>query len=60
MIQHPLSKDAASTANDARQTPFELGQMLNQQTSMDGLVVDTLLAVLLDDVQKVFFRQLLN
>ena len=52
VIQHPLSQDAAAAADDAGDAALHL-EVLNQQASVDGLVVDALLTVLLDDVEEV-------
>ena len=60
VIEHPLGQDPAATADDSGQTALDLGQVLNQQTSVDRLVVDALLAVLLNDVQEVVFRETLD
>ena len=42
-----------TTTDDAGDASLDFGQVLNQQTSVDGLVVNTLLAVLLDDVEEI-------
>ena len=60
VIQHPLGQDPGATANDLGQAALDLRQLLNQQASVDGLIVDALLAVLLDDVQKVVFPEAID
>jgi len=60
VVEHPLGQDAAAAAHDAREATLHLGQVLDQQAGVDGLVVDPLLAVLLDDVQEVVFAELLD
>ncbi len=50
VVEHPLGQDAAAAANDAGDAALHLGQVLDQQTGVDGLVVDPLLAMLLDDM----------
>ena len=60
VIQHPLSQDAAAAADDAGDAAFHLGKVLNQQASVDGLIVDALLTVLLDDVEEVVLIELLD
>ena len=60
VVEHPLGQDAAAAAHDARETALHLGQVLDQQACVDGLVVDPLLAVLLNDVQEVVFAEFLN
>ena len=60
VIEHPLSQDPAATADDAGDASLHLGQVLNQQTRVDGLVINALLAVLLDDVEKIVLIQLFN
>ena len=60
VIEHPLGQDAATAAHNAGEAALHLGQVLDQQAGVDGLVVDALLAVLFDDVQEVVFRELLD
>ena len=60
VVQHPLSQDAAAAADDAGDAALHLGKVLNQQASVDGLVVDALLTMLLDDVEEVVLIELLD
>ena len=60
VIQHPLSQDAATAAHDAGDAPLHLGQVLDQQAGMDGLVINALLAVLLDDVEEIVLIELFD
>ena len=60
VIKHPLGQDAATTTDDAGDATLHLGQVLNQQTGVDGLVIDALLAVLLDDVEEIILIQLFD
>ena len=60
VIQHPLGQDAAATADDPGDTALHLGQVLDQQSSVDGLVINALLAVLLNDVEEIVLRQLFD
>jgi len=60
VVEHPLGEDAAAAAHDSREATLHLGQVLNQQAGVDGLVIDPLLAVLLNDVQEVVFAELLD
>ena len=56
VVKHPLGQYPTAAADDPGDAPLHLGQMLNQQTSMDGLVINALLAVLLDDVEIVLIE----
>ncbi|CAI8357944.1 MAG: Uncharacterised protein [Cyanobium sp. ARS6] len=60
VIQHPLGEYAPSATDNPGDTAFHLHQVLNQQPSVDGLVINPLLTVLLDDVQEVVLREAFN
>ena len=60
VVKHPLGQNPATPTHNPGDTTLHLGQMLNQQTGMDGLVVNTLLAVLLDDVKKIILIELFD
>jgi hypothetical protein len=60
VIKHPLGQDAAAPAHDAGEATLHLRQVFDQQTRVNGLVVNALLAVLLDDVQEVVFGEPLD
>jgi hypothetical protein len=60
VVKHPLGQNATSTAHDAGEAALHLGQVLDQKAGVNRLVIDPLLAVLLDDVQEVVFRKPLD
>ena len=60
VIEHPLGQDPAAAAHDAGEAALHQGQVLNQQTGVDRLVINALLAVLLNDVQEVVGVELLD
>ena len=51
VIKRPLRQNAATTADDPGQTALDLGQVLNQQAGVDGLVFNALLTVLPNDIE---------
>ena len=55
VIKHPLSQNSSTSAHNPSNTALYFGQVLNQQSGVNGLVIDPLLAVLLDDVKEIFF-----
>jgi hypothetical protein len=55
VIQHPLSQNSATTAHDAGNMALNFREMLDQQASMNGLIINTLLTMLLDNVKKIIF-----
>ena len=59
VVQHPLSKDAAAAADDAGDAALHL-EGAQSAASVDGLIVDALLTVLLDDVEEVVLIELLD
>ena len=60
VVEHPLGQDSATAADNPCDAALHLRQVLNQQASVDGLVIDALLTVLLDDVEEIILIQLFD
>ena len=53
VVQHPLGNNPAPARDDAGDAAAHFGQMFDQDTRMDGHVIDPLLGVLFDDVEEI-------
>ena len=57
VMQHPSRQNAAAARHDSRQAIAHQRQMFQQNPCVNCHVIDALLGVLLDHMQKVIFRQ---
>ena len=60
VVEHPSRQNTAAARNDSGNAVADEGQVLNQDASVDGLVVNALLSMFFDDVQKVIGSQVFD
>ena len=60
VVQHPLRQNSTATAHNPGDSALHLGEVLDQQASVNRLIVNALLAMLFDDVKEIIFVEFLD